>query len=98
MSTQSHSNSTSTSNNNNRIRLLLRTFSIELYYNERNKRNILSIHGPLYNINLKEYKCIKCFELSNVSINYFIQVAKETMNDHGTYEFFFNNCRHYAGN
>ena len=35
--------------------------------------------------------------MSNAIINCFSQVAKQTMNDHGTYKFFFNNCRHYGG-
>ena len=74
--------------------LTARTFAIELFSNTDTKENVLSIKGPI--ANTRDYKCSE-FYLIDANMNELIEIAKTTMNAHGKYDYFRNNCRHFSG-
>ena len=66
--------------------LLVRVFSIDLYKSKDNGKNILSIEGPhAERVCFDSYECKKYFTVSHLSINDLVQIAQETMENHGTY-------------
>eukprot|EP01084_Bolivina_argentea_P259305 437494_1 len=74
-------------------KLLSRAFRIDLFKNEK-KENILYIAGPGQVI-AAGYDCKELYIIVD-SMNGLIDIAKETMEKHGKYDYLFNNCRHFT--
>eukprot|EP01084_Bolivina_argentea_P290519 499049_1 len=69
-----------------------RLFQFELFTNE-NKENVLSITGP--EKMPKGYKC-KQFYAVKSTMNKLIEIGKNVMNNHGKYNYVYNNCRYFT--
>ena len=74
-------------------KLIGRVFCIELF--TTNTDTILSIKGPLYNT--RNYSC-KQFYMIHSNMDRLIDIAKQTMKQHGKYRYWTNNCRHFTEN
>ena len=72
--------------------LVGRVFAIELFIRSNNEI-YLSIKGPLYGT--RGYDC-KEFYLIYTNMNEVIEIAKQTINEHGSYKYWTNNCRTFA--
>eukprot|EP01084_Bolivina_argentea_P041134 75918_1 len=75
--------------------LVGRVFCIELFVKSQTKQIVLSIKGPVGNT--RGYDC-KQFYMVHANMNDIFDIAKETINEHGTYQYWGNNCRHFASN
>ena len=82
-----------TSKATNKSVIAPRTFSIELLTNGNDAR--VAIRGPISD--LRGYSC-KDFYVINATMNQLIDIGKETINAHGEYKHYTNNCRHFAKN
>eukprot|EP01084_Bolivina_argentea_P299274 515847_1 len=78
-------------------KLIGRAFSIELFYDDCKKKSVLSIKGPIYNTTARKYKCEKLYVI-HCNIHYLIKIAKITIEQHGEYGYWRNNCRHFCDN
>merc|ERR1712087_8911 len=75
-----------------RVCLVCRTFFVELFVTEE-KQLVLSVKGPTPN--LREYSCKEFFAI-HASMEQLIDIAKTTINAHGEYKYYTNNCRNFA--
>eukprot|EP01084_Bolivina_argentea_P259157 437184_1 len=73
--------------------LAVRVFCIELFVKKDTRENVLSIKGPVYET--RDYKCKK-FYVIHANMDKLVQHARETVADHGQYDYIWNNCKHFS--
>eukprot|EP01084_Bolivina_argentea_P290520 499050_1 len=72
--------------------MAVRLFQFELFIN-KNKENILSITGP--DKVTGAYTC-KQFYAVKTTMNKLIEIGRDAMNNHGSYNYVLNNCRYFT--
>ena len=75
--------------------LICRLFSIELFSSKETKENVLSIKGPSYDASYRKYDCKKFYSVHS-NMKMLVDIAKNTMDKHGRYNYIKNNCRHFC--